>query len=107
MATSLPVIEKDTAPCRGCRNDFYNQAGRSTTGRCWSLPTAEMKTRFRTGTWDDPTKPGAFVEVEVYGCYHAVGEHYVDEKPACAIEADRTALAEQVVMRLRAEGSLW
>lgn len=31
-----------TKHCAGCRNDYYNQPGNSTAGKCWSLPSAKM-----------------------------------------------------------------
>lgn len=29
--------------CAGCRDDYYNHGGNSTTGQCWGLETATMK----------------------------------------------------------------
>jgi hypothetical protein len=67
--------------CRGCEDDFYNHGGRSTTGRCWSATTGEMKVRYRTGTWTMPASPGAFTEVRVPTCYRQKGSHYSDRLP--------------------------
>lgn len=69
---------RDTKACAGCRDNFYN---RSEAERCWSLKSAKMVKRFETGTWTDPTQPGAFTEVMVPSCYHAQGRHFVERLP--------------------------
>src|SRR5579872_7228544 len=28
--------------CGGCRDDYYNHGGRSSTGRCWGIDTAKV-----------------------------------------------------------------
>lgn len=33
---------KTTKHCAGCRNDYYNFPGNSTTGKCWMLESAKM-----------------------------------------------------------------
>lgn len=72
---------KDTKPCRGCRDDFYN--GRNPLGvkRCWALKDAKIVKRYEIGTWTQPTAPGAFTEVMVPNCYHADGRHFYKELP--------------------------
>jgi hypothetical protein len=37
--------------CPGCRNDFYNQPGNSTTGECWHLQDAEVVQLTQVGIW--------------------------------------------------------
>ncbi len=67
--------------CKGCHDDYYNQAGNSTTGRCWNAKDGRMKDRYETGTWTDPTSPGAFAKVRVPSCYNAPGRHFQDALP--------------------------
>lgn len=68
--------EADKLPmCDGCRNEFYNQSGNSTTGMCWSLPHAQVVTRFRLHWWTAPTVPGAFREIRTLDCHHAPGKY--------------------------------
>lgn len=75
--------EKDKlAHCVGCRDNFYNRSD----SRCWNLPTAKLKRRWETGTWTDPTTPGAFREIKVLSCFNAPGRHFSDSLPACAKE---------------------
>jgi hypothetical protein len=73
--------------CQGCRDDFYNRGEK----RCWSLDDAKMVRRWETGTWTDPTKPGAFTEVETLNCFNASGRHFTASLPQCAVEPIRLA----------------
>lgn len=61
--------------CRGCRDDYYNQAGNSQTGRCWGLANAKVVTRYRIGWWTQPTQPGAYTKVQTLDCHHAPGQY--------------------------------
>lgn len=67
--------------CRGCEDDFYNHAGRSSSGRCWSAESGTMKVRFRLGTWTLPASPRAFTEMEVPSCRREKGFHFYDKLP--------------------------
>ena len=70
--------------CEGCRNDFYNTAQPK---GCWSLPTAKPVTRWRLGWWTEPTKPGAFVQVDTLSCHHAPGRYaYSETLPPHAVD---------------------
>lgn len=62
--------------CRGCRDDFYNEAGNAMNGKhCWSLPDAQVVTRFRIGWWTAPTVPRAYEKVTTLSCHHAPGKY--------------------------------
>ncbi len=68
--------------CHGCHNDFYNQPGNALDGkRCWSAADGEMVTRFKIGTWTEPTQKGAFTKVKVPSCYHATGSAFYKSLP--------------------------
>jgi hypothetical protein len=70
--------------CEGCRDNFYNGTGAK---QCWSLPTAQVVTRYRIGWWTAPTVPGAYTKVQTLHCHHAPGQYAMHEKPAeCATE---------------------
>jgi hypothetical protein len=68
--------------CRGCVDDFYNQGMNGMGGNgCWHFKTAKLVTRYRIGTWVQPTQSGAFTEVRVLNCRHENGEHFYDSLP--------------------------
>lgn len=69
---------KDAKACAGCRDDFYNQVGNSSEGKCWQRDKAKIVTRFRTGVWTLPLTPGAFTEVRVPSCYRRSSVVFVD-----------------------------
>lgn len=71
--------------CSGCRNNFYNQSGNSTSGECWSLKDSKVVTRYRIGWWTNPDEPGAFTKVKTLSCHHATGRYaHYENPPACA-----------------------
>jgi hypothetical protein len=74
--------------CRGCRDDYYNRGGNSTTGRCWLLENAKVVTRYRLGWWTPPTVAGAFTKVDTLHCHHAPGQYALYEKLPDFITAD-------------------
>ena len=77
--------------CRGCRDDFYNEAGHSESGECWSLKTATVVTRFKLDWWTAPTVPGAFTKLTTNSCHHAPGRYQLYEKlPSFAVEPKET-----------------
>ena len=49
----MDKAEKRTL-CYGCRNNYYNLPGNSTTGECWMLKTAKPVERTRVGVWQNP-----------------------------------------------------
>lgn len=71
----------DPKHCRGCEDDFYNGHNPYGVTACWHLGDATIVTRYRTGTWTQPTQPGAFTEVQVPNCYRQKGEHFVAKLP--------------------------
>lgn len=79
MATATESLADDLKAlqtlCGGCKNDFYNQPGNSTCGHCWSLPTAQVVTRYRICWWTRPSEPGAYVKVITLDCHHAPGRY--------------------------------
>lgn len=77
------------AQCRGCYNDFYNQPGNALDGkRCWSAADGKMVTRYRIGTWTEPTVKGAFTKVMVPNCYRATGYSFRDSLPSFVKPSD-------------------
>jgi hypothetical protein len=60
--------------CKGCRDDYYNEPGHSTSGQCWMLDGAQPVTRYKLGWWTQPTQPGAFTKVETLSCWNAPGQ---------------------------------
>lgn len=76
----------DRKECRGCHDDVYN--GQLANG-CWSLKTAKLVTRYRTGTWTSPLQPGAFTEVRVPSCYRQPGQHFSDRPHPDAVDVVR------------------
>jgi hypothetical protein len=81
---------KDTSPCVGCRNNFYNGNNSLAVSQCWSLKSARLVKRWRLGWWTDPTIPGAFVQVKTYNCHHEPGRYaFSKELPIHAVEPVR------------------
>lgn len=66
---------KDITPCRGCVDNYYNQAGNSTTGQCWLLEHAKLVERTRVGILDNP--PYEWIPVEIYHCNRPKGYVYL------------------------------
>lgn len=67
--------------CRGCRDDFYNGKNPMNVQRCWMLKSARLVTRYRIGTWTQPTEPFAFTKMKVFNCYNEKGAHFFEELP--------------------------
>lgn len=91
----------DKKHCNGCRDNFYNGNNPLNVKECWSLKTAQLVTRWRTGTWTMPATPGAFTEVRVPHCYHAQGYSFTDKLPAFAIDPVRLRAVETTKERGR------
>ena len=66
--------------CAGCRDDYYNQPGNTPCGRCYSLASAKVVTRYRIGWWTTPTNPGAYTKVRTLSCHHEPGAYAFHEK---------------------------
>jgi hypothetical protein len=66
------TIEEKKALCAGCRNDFYNRPGHSSTGQCWSLQSAKVVERTRVGWWQAP--PYVWDPVTTLQCHHCPGQ---------------------------------
>jgi hypothetical protein len=50
----------DKKHCIGCRDNYYNQEGNSTTGECWSLKNARIIRRkkvpiYQAPPWNQPS----------------------------------------------------
>src|SRR5438128_47461 len=78
----------DKKHCAGCEDDFYNGKNPLGVKECWSLKDAEVVTRYSIGTWTEPTRPGAFREVQRPNCYHRKGEHFYKRLPDFVREED-------------------
>lgn len=84
-----PDEKRKLARCLGCRDDFYNDKNPLGVKRCWSLREAEFVTRWRIHAWTEPTRPGAFTEIETLSCYRQDGFSIRDTLPSFAIEPHR------------------
>lgn len=74
----------DVARCYGCTDDFYNRdEGQllAAGGRCWSLKTAKLVTRFRIHRDSMPEWKNAYTEMEVPHCYRQPGFSFQDQLP--------------------------
>lgn len=61
--------------CSGCRDNYYNAHGNSTTGECWAFGTAKTVTRTQVGTWDRP--PYEWVPQKTLSCHRPEGRHWI------------------------------
>lgn len=77
--------------CGGCRNDYYNQPGHSTTGKCWMLGASRVVQRTRVGTWQNP--PYRWQPVKTLSCHHPEGSAWI------AIDDVRIVRASEVVAK--------
>ena len=81
---------KDTGPCKGCRDDFYNGRQNISGNECWLLKKAKLVTRWKVGWWTDPCSSGAFLEVKTYDCHREPGQYGFYEKlPPHAVKPRR------------------
>lgn len=91
---------KDTKYCRGCRDDFYNGNNGLGVKQCWSLKSARVVKRWRTGWWTQPTQPGAFVEVKTFSCHSEPGRYaFTKDLPSHAVEPVRIQRRKMAVAR--------
>ena len=75
--------------CNGCHDDFYNAAGNSSDGRCWSAKTGKMITRYAIHFMTAPTQKGAFEKVRKPSCYHQVNQcGFYNELPSFVKASD-------------------
>lgn len=63
------------AMCVGCSNNFYNHAGNSTTGECWSLEKATVVERTKVGVWQNP--PYRWSPHKTLDCHTPDGERWI------------------------------
>lgn len=83
-------MSKSKEPCAGCRDDFYNHGGNSTSGECWMLKKAKLVRRWKLGWWTTPTTPRAFQEVKTYDCHNEPGRYaFQKELPSFAVDPIR------------------
>lgn len=75
---------KTTEHCTGCYNDHYNQPGNSTTGKCWSLPSAKLITRFEIGINTPMNQKSGYSKMKKPGCYRKLGVVYLESIPPYA-----------------------
>ena len=76
---------KTTKHCAGCRDNFYNQPGNSTTGKCWSLPSAKFVTKWRLSIHTPMNIKSAYVKVKVPDCYREPGYVHLNKVPDYAV----------------------
>lgn len=67
--------------CAGCHDDFYNHAGNSPDGRCWSLATMELDWRKEVPV--DQRPPWTQKAKRLPKCYHRPRFVYVGPKQTC------------------------
>jgi len=72
---SLSQLTAKRSACAGCRDNFYNGGGNSTTGHCWSLPEAKMVWRWRIGMQTPMDRRDRFTRVKVHNCFHGEGPY--------------------------------
>lgn len=73
-----------TKHCVGCRDNYYNQPGNSTTGQCWYLSGAKLVTRFKIYRDTPSNQKRGYIKVQVPDCYRAPGWFYVEKIPSYA-----------------------
>lgn len=82
--------DKSKSMCSGCRDDYYNRPGNSTTGECWCYAKAKVVRRWRIHWWTAPTVPQAYTEVETLACHREPGQYAFHEQlPDFAIQPRR------------------
>jgi len=69
------TIEEKKKLCRGCRDNYYNHSGNSTSGQCWMLESAQPVERTKVGTWQNP--PYQWHPQTTLSCHHPEGEHWI------------------------------
>lgn len=67
--------------CSGCHDDYYNCAGNSSGGRCWSL--GQMKLEWRKEVSIDQVPPWNQKARLFPNCYHKQRYVYVGKDVTC------------------------
>jgi len=67
--------------CAGCHDNFYNQPGNSTTGRCWMLPKAKLV--LKKEVHFDQVPPWNQKAEKFLDCFRRPRHVYVDPKQTC------------------------
>lgn len=72
-------MSKDTKKrlCQGCRDNFYNQPGNSTTGECWMLADSKPVERTKVGVWQNP--PYKWEPQTTLSCHHPEGSVWIKQ----------------------------
>ena len=73
--------------CRGCRNDYYNQPGNSTTGECWMLKTAQLVELTRVGYWQNP--PYKWQPKQTLNCHRPEGAVWIKQDDPRIVETEK------------------
>lgn len=72
------TTEEKLKHCIGCRDNYYNQSGNSSTGYCWMLDTMKLVMRKEVHVSQRP--PWNQKEKLLPDCYHKPQYVYVDPK---------------------------
>lgn len=82
---SLSQLSAKVGGCAGCRNNYYNHAGNSESGFCWSLGGAKKRYRWAINMQTPMDRRDRFRKTLVYNCYHGEGPYrdiYLERLPA-------------------------
>lgn len=75
------TVEEKKVHCSGCRDDFYNHGGRSTTGRCWMLDTAQLVQKKEVHV--DQVPPWNQAAGTFLSCFRRLRHVYVQPHQTC------------------------
>jgi hypothetical protein len=78
--------------CRGCRNDYYNHAGHSTTGECWMFQKSKIVERILVGTWQNP--PYRDAPRETLDCHTPESGTTWIKRDDCRVLTETSTMAE-------------
>ena len=65
------TLKPKQAMCSGCREDFYNYGGNSTTGRCWAFDDAKVVDKVGYSWIGRDNGPDTLMR-KTLTCWHAV-----------------------------------
>ena len=68
------MSQKDSGPCAGCHDNFYNGHNSIGVKECWSLKKAKMVRRFKQPWWE-PWPFQSTVGVQTYDCHREPGKY--------------------------------
>ena len=76
------MTSPDKKYCAGCREDYYNHNGNSTTGECWSFESAKCVKKFCIDWWTPMDRKENFYEVTTNSCHIETGKRlFLDKLP--------------------------